>query len=174
MIRSRFSGNSSRRRSPSSPLVPRSLPRAYTPEVEKGHVQAMDTLSPIRSLQPLLTPSVLNQESADLYLPARAMDHQVEAINAFLKNDAFLLADDPGMGKTTSVCLALAAKMQAAQAQRALLACSEGSLHHTAKTLLDWAPGLSVTVVRGRFGGTKTGLEHTGPRVPGRSANAEG
>lgn len=128
---------------------PPPLPRAY-------HLERGERLGPtvrqadaVDLLRPLLEPSVISEESADLLLQAPPARHQIEAVNALLKNDAFLLADDPGTGKTAAACLALATKMQVGQARRALYVTSQASLRRTAASLACWAPGLAVTAVRG-------------------------
>lgn len=128
---------------------PQELPRAYQLDWKDGKPLASQKLDTIDLLRPLLQPSLISEESADLILPDKPMAHQIEAVNALLKNDAFLLADDPGTGKTVAVCLALATKMQVGQARRALYVTSESGVRHTAQALARWAPSLAVTAVVG-------------------------
>ena len=133
----------------SQPLQPQELPRAYHRAWKDGKPFASKMLDTIDLLRPLLQPSPISEESADLVLLNKPMSHQIEAVNALLKNDAFLLADDPGTGKTVAVCLALATKMQVGQARRALYITSEGGVRRAAQALARWAPSLAVTAVKG-------------------------
>lgn len=132
-----------------SPTAPQPLPRAYTLEWSEGKPIARTRLDEIDLLCPLLQPSVISEESAALVLPEKVMAHQIDAANALLKNDAFLLADDPGSGKTTTACLAIATKMQVGQARRVLYVTSESGMRRAASSLARWAPGLAVTAVQG-------------------------
>jgi hypothetical protein len=130
-------------------VMPEPLPRAYHLDWREGKPHASSQLDVIDLLQPLLQPSVISEETADLILTQKVNAHQTEAVNAFLKNDSFLLADDPGTGKTAAVCLAVAAKMQVGQARRVLYVTSESGVRRAAAALAHWAPGLAVTVVQG-------------------------
>jgi hypothetical protein len=135
--------------SSSSTSGPEPLPRAYQLEWSGGSPLAGGQLDEIDLLRPLLEPSLISEESADLFLPQKPMPHQIEAVNTLLQHDAFLLADDPGTGKTVAACLAVGTKMQVGQARRALYVTSESRRHRAAAALAHWAPGLAVTAVQG-------------------------
>ena len=116
---------------------------------ELNEVQMKDPASEIEMLQPFLEPNVLNAQTAPLVLPAALRGHQIEAVNALLAQKAFLLADDPGTGKTVAACVALMAQFQNGEIRRALYVCNKSGLRQTACFLAQWAPGLFFTVIHG-------------------------
>ncbi|MCK5318312.1 MAG: hypothetical protein KAJ55_10370, partial [Anaerolineales bacterium] len=116
---------------------------------EQGQAPVSDIAPGIEMLLPFLEPNVLNAQTAQLILPGELRGYQIEAVNALLARDAFLLADDPGTGKTTSACVALMAKFQNGEIRRALYVCNKSGLRQTAGLLAQWAPGLILTVIHG-------------------------
>ncbi|MBE9478569.1 MAG: restriction endonuclease [Chloroflexi bacterium] len=116
---------------------------------EQSQTQVSGPGPRIELLLPFLEPSVLNAQTAQLVLPGELRGYQIEAVNALLARDAFLLADDPGTGKTVSACVALMAKFQNGEIHRALYVCNKSGLRQTAGFLAQWAPGLLVRVIQG-------------------------
>jgi superfamily II DNA or RNA helicase len=132
----------------SEEIIPPPLPRSYGRVWEKGYPVAAEKPGMVDILRPMLEPSLLTKDTATWVLPNELRGHQVEAINALMGNDAYLLADDPGTGKSVSACVALAAKLQSGMVRRALVVTSISGLRGAAQTLRQWAPGLLVTAVR--------------------------
>lgn len=128
---------------------PDRLPRSYKPVRKDGVLTADQVPGPMDLLRPGLEPSVLGSDTADLILPRELRSAQIEAINALLGQDIFLLADDPGTGKTVAACVALMNQFQQHQIRRALIMCHESGLRSIARILACWTPGLSVTAVTG-------------------------
>jgi superfamily II DNA or RNA helicase len=127
------------------------LTLALSDRFDREHSQAhvSDPTPGIELLLPFLEPSVLNAQTAKLIHPGELRGYQIEAVNALLAKDAFLLADDPGTGKTVSACVALMAKFQIGEIHRALYVCNKSGLRQTAGLLDQWAPGLIFTVIKG-------------------------
>jgi superfamily II DNA or RNA helicase len=129
-------------------IVPPPLPRSYGRVWEKGYPVAAEKPGMVDMLRPMLEPSLLTTETASWVLPEALRDHQMEAVNALMGNDIFLLADDPGTGKSVAACVALASKIQSGMVRRALYVTSVSRLRAAAQTLRQWAPGLLITAVR--------------------------
>jgi len=128
---------------------PPALSRAYEQRWEESHPKAEQAASMMECLRPALEPSVLSAETAAWILPSELRSHQVEAVNAFLGHEAFLLADDPGTGRSVAAIVAMMGKFQIGEARRALMVTSASSLRSASRLLRLWAPGLLVTAVRG-------------------------
>ncbi len=75
--------------------------------------------------------------------------YQVESAQALVAQEALLLADDPGTGKTPSACVALQTLSQRGWARRILIACLEHELRHWAWHLKQWSPALKAVIVGG-------------------------
>ena len=75
--------------------------------------------------------------------------YQIEAAQALIAQDALLLADDPGTGKTPAACVAMRTLYQRGWARRSLVVCLEHDLRHWARHLASWAPALKVLTVSG-------------------------
>lgn len=75
--------------------------------------------------------------------------YQVESAQALMAQEALLLADDPGTGKTPSACIALLTLHQRGWARRSLVACLEHELRLWAWHLQHWSPALRTIVVDG-------------------------
>ncbi len=105
---------------------------------------------PVSWAHPFLEPSP-SLDAASVYLgfPRILRPYQIEAVQQFLSRDGFLLADDPGTGKTVAACAALQVLFQSRQVRRALVICLEGGMRHWATHLATWAPGLAVTAIQG-------------------------
>jgi superfamily II DNA or RNA helicase len=129
-------------------VIPPPLPRSYGRVWEKGYPVAAEKPSMVDMLRPMLEPSLLMKDTATWVLPSELRGHQVEAVNALMGNNTYLLADDPGTGKSVSACVALASKIQSGMVRRALVVTSVSGLRGAAQTLRQWAPGLLVTAVR--------------------------
>ncbi len=91
----------------------------------------------------------LNAESVYLGFPRALRPYQIEAVHQLHSHEGFLLADDPGTGKTVTACAALQVLFQSRQVRRTLIICLEGGARHWATHLSTWAPGLAVTAVHG-------------------------
>jgi hypothetical protein len=63
--------------------------------------------------------------------------------------EALLLADDPGTGKTAAACVALRALYQRGWARRSVVICLEHELRHWSRQLARWAPAMRVISIRG-------------------------
>lgn len=127
---------------------PPDLPRAYIPVFEKDGWKASG-LDPLHALEPLLEPKITDAETRKLLLSIPLREDQEEALEALLRNDQLLFADDRGSGKCDVVAIALRALVQEGMADRILILCSEGGLRSWVETLQEWAGSLPVTVVRG-------------------------
>lgn len=79
----------------------------------------------------------------------RLRDYQVEAAQALAAQEALLLADDPGTGKSAAACVALRALYQRGWARRSVIVCLEHELRHWSRHLAHWAPALRVNSIRG-------------------------
>ncbi|MGB2896279.1 MAG: SNF2-related protein, partial [Anaerolineales bacterium] len=128
---------------------PPALSRSDRFSREHGQVEVPGPAHEIEMLLPFLEPSVLNAQTARLILPGELRGYQVEALNALLARDAFLLADDPGTGKTISACVALMAKFQNGDVRKALYVCNKSGLRQTVEFLAQWAPGIICTIIHG-------------------------
>ncbi|MEW6568266.1 MAG: SNF2-related protein [Chloroflexota bacterium] len=91
----------------------------------------------------------LDEANVFLGFPRILRPYQMEAVHQLLTHDGFLLADDPGTGKTVAVCVTLQALFQGRQVRRALVICLDGGSRHWATHLAAWTPGLAVTAVHG-------------------------
>ncbi len=99
---------------------------------------------------PFLEPSPsFDPDAVYLGFPRTLRPYQIEAVQHLLSHDGFLLADDPGTGKTVAACAALQVLFQSRQVRRALVVCLEGGARHWATHLATWAPGLAVTAIHG-------------------------
>jgi hypothetical protein len=127
------------------------LPRAYQLVEREGKPAAGSIPGPLDILRPYLEPAPAMDEEGTVYLgfPQALRPYQREAVRVFLAHTGFLLADDPGTGKTVAACAALQTLFQIGQVRRVLIVCLEGGRRHWAQHLSDWAPGLLVTAVRG-------------------------
>jgi superfamily II DNA or RNA helicase len=103
-------------------------------------------------VRPMLEPSVISSEIGYLALPKPLYDHQREALKELFKREALLLADEPGMGKTVTVSVALMALIQKGLARRCLVVCPETGFRHWTAHLLAWAPFSQCSVIRGERG----------------------
>jgi hypothetical protein len=128
---------------------PSELPRSYDLIMKSGAIEADHMPGPIDLLQPMLEPTILGSDIANWILPDELRSTQIEAINALLSHDVYLLADDPGTGKSVAACVALMNQFQRHQIQRALIVCHESGLRSMARILSCWTPGLLVTAVSG-------------------------
>lgn len=128
---------------------PPPLPRAYQPARREGEAVVAELLDPLEALRPRLYPPPLLPDGPAPHLEARWVPHQVEALRALLRHDAFLLADDPGTGRRPAVAAALAAQFARGAAARALIVAPRALWRTWVDCLAAWAPGLLVTVVRG-------------------------
>ena len=128
---------------------PNDLPRSYQAVSRNGALEADNKPDWLDLLQPILEPSVLGSDVAGWILPDELRSTQIEAVNALLSHDVYLLADDPGTGKTVAACVALMNKFQRHLIQRALIVCHESGMRSIARALACWTPGLHVTAVHG-------------------------
>ncbi|MCJ7823898.1 MAG: DEAD/DEAH box helicase family protein, partial [Anaerolineales bacterium] len=107
---------------------PPTLPHSDWFGRDQNQIQVPHPGRGIEMLLPFLEPSVLDAQTAQLILPGELRGYQIEAVNALLAREAFLLADDPGTGKTVSACVALMAKFQNGELRRTLYICNKSGL----------------------------------------------
>lgn len=129
-------------------LSRRGLTLLLEPADEPGDIEDV-SVSSLAMLKPLLQPSVLSDEPEVSVLPGELRPYQKLAVRGFMEREVLLLADDPGLGKTVSACVALAALVQHGEARRTLVICPLGNLHHWTRHLQLWAPSLVVVPIRG-------------------------
>lgn len=112
-------------------------------------------------LYPILLPPVTLDftEQFDLFKPLR--EYQQTGIQFLIDNTSALLADEMGTGKTVQTVVALRILFRQGKIKNAIVVCPPailGSAHLSVKTgksegwdghFFNWAPELSVTVVRG-------------------------
>gem|GEM_PF-1593373 len=128
---------------------PPPMARSYKQIEEEGGYKRIKPPGLGDFLRPQLEPPVLPSEPALSILPEHLRDDQLECVKALLDREILLLADDPGMGKQTAVCVALADLIQRGRARRALIVCPEGARRQWVGNLTHWAPSLLLTVVCG-------------------------
>jgi len=103
---------------------------------------------PWELLLPLVERPGLEDEAQPADEPVLRL-YQIEAAQALIAQDALLLADDPGTGKTPAACVAMRTLYQRGWARRSLVVCLEHDLRHWARHLARWAPALKGLVVSG-------------------------
>lgn len=100
-------------------------------------------------IYPILQPPLILEQIENLFLPHDLYSFQKVGIEFLMGNESALLADEMGTGKTVQTAVALRLLMQKARAHSALVICPLAVLRQWDEHLRDWAPELSITVVRG-------------------------
>lgn len=84
-----------------------------------------------------------------LYLLNKLYPYQIVGVNFLLNNDAALLGDQMGLGKTVTTTVALKLLIRRGIRKRALIVCPVSVLYVWEKHLREWSPELVYVVVRG-------------------------
>lgn len=100
-------------------------------------------------LLPLLQPPLEFDFPRLLDLPHDLYDFQRPGIEFLIERECALLGDEMGTGKTVMATVALRILFQTGKASSALIVCPLSVLSVWDQHLREWAPMLSVTVVRG-------------------------
>lgn len=111
--------------------------------------QTIRTLSIWDLIYPTLLPPLPVEFDPDIDLFHRLYPYQQVGVKFLVDHESALLADDMGTGKTVMTSVALRVLFQSGRARKALVVCPVGLLRIWQDHLRDWAPELSITVVRG-------------------------
>ena len=128
---------------------PPPITHSYKQIEEEGGYKRIEPPNLVDFLRPQLEPPVLPSDPTLSGLPERLRDDQLDCVKALLDREALLLADDPGMGKQTAVCVALADLFRRSRVRRVLIVCPEGVRRRWVGNLTYWAPDLLLTVASG-------------------------
>ena len=90
-------------------------------------------------------------------LPSNLYGYQTKGVEFLLENEAVLLGDDMGTGKTVQTAVAIRILFQAGKIRTALIVCPLSVIPNWSRELAKWAGNLAVTVVRGDREGRKIG-----------------
>ena len=99
-------------------------------------------------LYPILMPPLDYDFSDDLVF-GELYDFQKVGVKFLLENNSALLADEMGTGKTVMSVVAMRALFKKALIRKGLIVCPVSILSVWDEHINDWAPDLSLTVVRG-------------------------
>jgi SNF2 family DNA or RNA helicase len=111
--------------------------------------QSVRTLSIWDLIYPTLLPPLPVEFDPDIDVLHRLFPFQQIGVKFLVEHESALLADDMGTGKTVMTAVALRVLFQSGRATKALIVCPVSLLRVWQDHLLDWAPELSITVVRG-------------------------
>ena len=103
-------------------------------------------------LLPALRPGLNLEANRQLDLPGQLRRYQVEGIHHLVSNNAFLLADEMGTGKTVMAIVAMKILIQRGSIMSVLVVCPKSILDVWQTHLEKWAPDLKVTVAYGSPG----------------------
>jgi hypothetical protein len=115
-------------------------------EVGQGDLQADPFL---RQLWPLLDRPYLPTNGTKGAIETGLRDDQRQALWALVENPIMVLADDPGTGKSVTVCMALAGLVQERNIRRVLMLTPRSRQLHWLRQFHDLAPSLYVGRVQG-------------------------
>lgn len=123
---------------------------------ETGENRILDATSALQDAQlARLWPSLSLPYFVDTEEEAREafslLPYQRDAVRALISDEALFLADDPGSGKTPSVCVAAGHLVQSGEVDRVLLVAPASRHRWWERHFEQWAPGLFV----GRAGGPR-------------------
>lgn len=107
------------------------------------------SLSIWQLIYPTLLPPIAIEFTADWDMPNKPYPYQQVGVKFLVEHESALLGDDMGTGKTVMTVVALRVLFQGRKVRKALIVCPVVVLKVWQKHLRDWAPELSVTVVRG-------------------------
>ena len=100
-------------------------------------------------IYPTLLPPIAIEFTADWDMPNKPYPYQQTGVKFLVEHESALLGDDMGTGKTVMTVVALRVLFQRREVKKALIVCPVVVLKVWQHHLRDWAPELSVTVVRG-------------------------
>ncbi len=121
--------------------------RTKTPYGISTH--AVKSLSIWDLIYPTLLPPLPVEFDPDVDIFHRLYPYQQVGVKFLVDHESALLADDMGTGKTVMTAVALRVLFQSGRATKALIVCPVSLLRVWQEHLRDWAPELSITVVRG-------------------------
>ena len=98
---------------------------------------------------PLLEPPLDFHFPQTLDLPHELYPYQPEGVNFLATHESALLGDEMGLGKTVQTVVAMRLLFQAGRIRSALIVCPKSVVPVWDEHLRDWAPCLSVCLVRG-------------------------
>ncbi len=107
------------------------------------------SLSIWQLIYPTLLPPIAVEFTAGWDMPNKPYPYQQVGVKFLVEHESALLGDDMGTGKTVMSVVALRVLFQGRKVKKALIVCPVVVLKVWQKHLQDWAPELSVTVVRG-------------------------
>ncbi len=108
-------------------------------------------------LLPLLQRPINLNFGTVIDLPSNLYGYQTKGVEFLLENEAVLLGDDMGTGKTVQTAVAIRILFQAGKIRTALIVCPLSVIPNWSRELAKWAGNLAVTVVRGEREGRKIG-----------------
>ena len=111
--------------------------------------QTIRTLSIWDLIYPTLLPPLPVEFDPNVDVLHRLYPYQQVGVKFLVEHQSALLADDMGTGKTVMTAVALRVLFQSGRATKALVVCPVGLLRVWQDHLQEWAPELSITVVRG-------------------------
>ncbi len=99
----------------------------------------------------ILLPPISLDDLGSLSLPKgrELYAYQPAGIYFLMKNEAALLADEMGTGKTVMTTVALRLMVQEGKVRHALIVCPPSVLYEWERHLSEWTPDLQTTLVRG-------------------------
>ena len=101
------------------------------------------------ALWPLLQPPLNFAFPESLDFPSDLRPYQIDGVRFLADNDAALLADDMGTGKTVQCTAALRILVQKGKVRRALIVCPLAVLSAWERHIVDWGRVLTSVTVRG-------------------------
>ena len=146
-------------------LEPRLLSEAETPALKKtlheakspANKRMMEGASIWDLLLPLLQRPINLNLGTVIDLPSNLYGYQTKGVEFLLENEAVLLGDDMGTGKTVQTAVAMRILFQAGKIRTALIVCPLSVIPNWSRELSKWAGNLAVAVVRGDKEGRKNG-----------------
>jgi SNF2 family DNA or RNA helicase len=97
----------------------------------------------------LLQPPLTFDFPETLDLPHSLYDYQPDGIKFLTSHDSALLGDEMGLGKTVQTVVAMRLLFQTGKIRSALVVCPKSVVDVWDRHLQDWAPHLSVCVIKG-------------------------
>ena len=141
------------RRPPTSPPFDRfgRSEESRRPHSHFGTTQSFDQRQPPiwPYLLAFLKPALRLDRLRECDLPGTLYPFQVEGVRKLIDNEAFLLADEMGTGKTVMTSVALRILLQQGKIHRTLILCPKSILSVWHRHIRDWSKPLSVVVVAG-------------------------
>ena len=111
--------------------------------------QTISAMSVWDLIYPTLLPPLAVEFAPDVDVLLRLRPYQQVGVKFLVEHESALLGDDMGTGKTVMAAVALRVLFQKGSATKALVVCPVSVLRVWQDHLKDWAPELSMTIVRG-------------------------